>query len=86
MSGERGVPWFTRALESSAMTGWKSAFVATAALVGEPVEAVRASLNDLGEAEELMNVIEGGSREARARAIAAAMACVAEDLEALRLA
>jgi glycine cleavage system regulatory protein len=86
MSGERGVPPFTRALESLAMTGWKSAFVAAAALVGEPVEAVRASLDGLGEAEDLMNVIERGSREARARAIAVAMARVAEDLETLRLA
>jgi len=75
------------------MGAWKTAFAAVAALLGEPVESIRAALGPCANAgspgdeavEALLRVLEQGSREARARAMSIPLALVASDIEAARM-
>jgi hypothetical protein len=67
---------------------WEPAFVAVGILLGEPLEAVRASLApsmSIG-ATRLISRLEAPSREARAQALAQVVSKVAIALEAVSLA
>jgi hypothetical protein len=67
---------------------WEPAFVAVGILLGEPPEAVRASLassTSIGAAR-LMSRLDAPSREARAQALAHVVSKVAIALEAASLA
>ena len=79
---------------------WSSAYIATSALLGEPLDATLASIafaatgeTDLQEraslparAAALANTLRSGSREIRAQALARALSEVVLALDAMRLA
>jgi hypothetical protein len=66
---------------------WEPAFVAVAALLGEPLDAIEVGLGDGRQrASELLRSLRSTRRVDRARAIAAALADVAVALEAARVA
>jgi len=65
---------------------WEPAFVAVSAIVGVPTDEAAAALGPGGaaNAEAVLAALRGGSREARARAIARPLADVAAAIDALR--
>ena len=67
---------------------WRSAFLATSVLVGEPLDAAIGALGDAAAvgASPLLQELRSSSREARARAIARIMTSVASEVDAARLA
>jgi hypothetical protein len=67
---------------------WESSFVAVGVLLGESLEAMRASLAApmAGQAARLVTRLEAPSRQARARALGRAVSEVALAVEAVRLA
>jgi hypothetical protein len=72
------------------MTGevdWRSAFLATCALAGEPLDAALAVLGDASAVgvSQLVGELRSASREVRARAIARVMTVVASEVEAAGL-
>jgi hypothetical protein len=67
---------------------WEQAFIATSVLLGEPIEAIRASLGPslpVG-ATRLFVRLEAPSRDARAQALARVVADVAMAVDVARLA
>jgi hypothetical protein len=77
---------------NEARATWETAFVAVGLLLGEPADAIeRALVLDAAEAgaparAASLRSMAGGSREARARAIARVVSEVAVALDATRLA
>ena len=79
---------------------WTSAYIATSAVLGEPLEAALASIAFAATGETdpperaalpapaaaLVNMLRSGSREVRAQALARALSEVVLALDALRLA
>ncbi len=67
---------------------WPSAFVATTLAIGDSMADARASLDpaDLCSASAVVNRLEHPDRRTRARTLAAALAQIAVDVEAARLA
>ncbi len=67
---------------------WRSAFLATSALLGEPLEAAILALGDASAvaASQLVRELRSSSRDVRARAIARIMTVVASEVDAARLA
>jgi len=79
--------------------GWSSAYVATSALLGEPLDATLAAIAPPGSeatgaaptalpapTAALANTLRSGSREIRAQALARALSEVVLALESVRLA
>jgi hypothetical protein len=65
---------------------WETAFVATAALLGEPLEAIALALgSSTAPAQSLMTALESPSREMRARALARGVSEAIVAVESLRL-
>jgi hypothetical protein len=66
---------------------WESAYFATSALLGEPLEASIASLGEAGPARaaELVEALRSPSREVRALALARAVSDVARAVDAMGL-
>ena len=66
---------------------WRSAFLATSALAGEPLDAALGALGDASAvgASQLVAELRSASRELRARAIARVMTVVASEVDALGL-
>jgi len=63
---------------------WQLAFVATSAALGEPLDAIEASLGqEAARAGALIEVLRTEGRQARARAMAQHLATVAADLDAM---
>jgi hypothetical protein len=69
-------------------TSWEGAFAAVSALLGEPVDAIEASLGDAGalRAADVLRGLRAPARETRARAIARTVSELAVDLERMKLA
>jgi hypothetical protein len=69
-------------------TTWESAFVAVSVLVGEPADAIEATLGgpDREDAAALLHKLLAASREARARGLARVVSEVAVVVDAARLA
>ncbi len=67
---------------------WESAFLATGALLGEPLEATVASLGEAGRARAtvLLEALRSPSRDARALALARAVSEVARAVDAMGVA
>ncbi len=67
---------------------WETAFFATSAILGEPVEVSLASTGEptTTEGAELVRALRSTLRERRARAIARVVSQVARELEATELA
>jgi hypothetical protein len=66
---------------------WEPAFVAVAALLGEPLDAIEVGLGEGRQrAAELLRALRSNERVERARALATPLAEVAGALEAARLA
>lgn len=67
---------------------WRDAFLATSALLGEPLDAAILAIGDASAvaASQLLRELRSVSRETRARAIARIMTVVASEVEAARLA
>jgi hypothetical protein len=68
-------------------TRWEPAFVAVSALLGEPVETIRAALGDDGVARagSLVVELQSSSRATRVQGLARGLVEVARDLDRLRL-
>lgn len=64
---------------------WEPAFVAIAAIVGEPLEAALAALGDEGAAHaaDLIHALRSTSKDARARALARVVSEVAVAIDAM---
>jgi hypothetical protein len=66
--------------------GWETAFVATSALLGEPLEAIVLALGPSAEpARSLIGALQSPSREIRARALARGVAEAIVAVESSRL-
>jgi hypothetical protein len=66
--------------------GWETAFVATAAILGEPLDAIIHALGPSARgAEALIHVLDSPSRDTRARALARGLSEAIVALESLRL-
>lgn len=67
---------------------WERAFVAVSITLGEPAEAVFGALDEAGRlhVSELARLVAGGDRNARARGIAAVLAELARDADAMGIA
>jgi hypothetical protein len=72
----------------SAEAGWEAAFAAVGAILGEPLEAIRAALGEGGQARaaDVLEALASPSREARARGLTRALSEVALGVAATRLA
>jgi len=65
---------------------WEAAFIATASLVGEPLDAITEALGSTAmQAAWLVEALRSGSRETRARALARGLSETVVALESLRL-
>jgi hypothetical protein len=74
----------TSVLDPSA--GWETAFVATAAILDEPLDAITYALGPAARgAEALIHVLGSCSRETRVRALARGLSEAVVALESLRL-
>jgi hypothetical protein len=62
---------------------WRSAFVATSVLIGTTVDEALALLETGGVREELLGSLRATSKATRVKALAAELAAVAADVEAL---
>jgi hypothetical protein len=67
---------------------WETAFVAVSVIAGEPLDAIASALGETGmaRATEVVRGLQSASREARARALARAIADVTLAVDALRYA
>lgn len=67
---------------------WETSFVAVSAALGEPLETAIARLDAAGAARaaDIAAALGDPSRAERAKGLATALARVAQDLEAMRLA
>ena len=67
---------------------WRSAFLATSVLAGEPLDAAIDALGDASALglSQLVGELRSASRDARARAIARVMTAVAADVDAMGIA
>lgn len=67
---------------------WRTAFLATSVLAGEPLDTALAALGDASAVgvSQLVSELRSSSREMRARAIARVMTSVASEVDAARLA
>jgi hypothetical protein len=69
------------------MARWETAFVGVSALLGEPLDAVAESLGHRrARAADVLRSLRSSDRSVRARAMAAAVAEVATEIEMARLA
>jgi hypothetical protein len=66
---------------------WETAFVATAALLGEPLEAIASALGSsaAARAQSLISALESPSRGIRARALARGLSGAIVAVESSRL-
>lgn len=71
-------------------TSWTTAYIATSALLGEPLDAAAAAIAPMEAlsppASALVGILRSGSREVRAQALARALSEVVLALDAARLA
>ncbi len=72
----------------TAEVDWRTAFLATSVLAGEPLDAALDALGDASAVgvSPLVGELRSSSRDVRARAIARVMTVVASEVDAARLA